>query len=617
MTQRPNSAVSLLSHAVLAVAVVGMLCYAAWSGLNHTPSVPEISAVDIQQWKTLPTAPRDTWEARTLPARLCKVSPQPCYDYYRVKFMPTEGPMAVYMPRFVGSVRVILNGEIIDNYGSVEDPVDVHFVPKLTRLPDFLLQQEQINHLDFVVTNLPSRFHLIMQMYVGPEHAVVQAFRVNDYLSNTLPILSIGVFSVLGLLSLVVFSLGGRGPIFGWFALITLFASMRAYYFVWTELETSYFRDFCYFMGSFGTLVAVLGFARRVVGDVSDRIDVYLLGLAGSFVVMVMLLMSSAPDFWSYIANQALRIVAIPLGLAVVYHLYRYFRRPYQVVKLWSFLLFVAGFLFVLHDAVYSLLGEFVPSQLSSLSPLFVVVAFCLIAGQQFSQALIKEQNYRRQLAQEVSTARTDIAQAYDELSALRERETALSERHRVMREVHDGIGGKLAGTLFIARRKGQEDIATQLEESLLDLRTLIDTLNGDEMQCLATALRSFEQRAIPWLQQHHIVAHFEVSGLEQGLKVPAQWLLNVLRIVQEGVNNVIRHANATELQAHVRVKFDCICIDLTDDGVGFRSGQEGRGVANMRERCLELGGRFSLKGSGKGTILWAELPFPEGMISR
>lgn len=89
-----------------------------------------------------------------------------------------------------------------------------------------------------------------------------------------------------------------------------------------------------------------------------------------------------------------------------------------------------------------------------------------------------------------------------------------------------------------------------------------------------------------------------------------------LMRIFQEALSNVHRHANATSVMVSLDVIADMIELKIVDDGIGIsnrrgaRTGCQGLGLTSMRERVNELGGKLSINGK-QGTVLKASIPFP------
>jgi signal transduction histidine kinase len=108
------------------------------------------------------------------------------------------------------------------------------------------------------------------------------------------------------------------------------------------------------------------------------------------------------------------------------------------------------------------------------------------------------------------------------------------------------------------------------------------------------------------------VKAEFTSQGEQQ--KLPPEWEANLLRIGQEVLTNVLRHAQASEFK--VRLVFDSreIRLDLRDNGCGFnpRRRHEGFGLQGMRERAEGMGGQLTIQSAaGKGTAISIVLPVP------
>ena len=91
--------------------------------------------------------------------------------------------------------------------------------------------------------------------------------------------------------------------------------------------------------------------------------------------------------------------------------------------------------------------------------------------------------------------------------------------------------------------------------------------------------------------------------------------ILQVLRILQEALTNVLKHARATQVTVRTSTATDAegrptVIVDVIDDGTGFVAGNvSGRGLGNMRRRAQELGGSVELSAAQTGSRLRLVLP--------
>jgi signal transduction histidine kinase len=94
---------------------------------------------------------------------------------------------------------------------------------------------------------------------------------------------------------------------------------------------------------------------------------------------------------------------------------------------------------------------------------------------------------------------------------------------------------------------------------------------------------------------------------------LPAAVEVAALRIVDEAITNVVRHANARSMTVTLEIHNGTLSITVADDGVGFDPSRidPGIGLLSMRERARELGGTWSIApgAGGTGTVVHAELP--------
>jgi len=83
-----------------------------------------------------------------------------------------------------------------------------------------------------------------------------------------------------------------------------------------------------------------------------------------------------------------------------------------------------------------------------------------------------------------------------------------------------------------------------------------------------------------------------------------------IYRVVQEALNNCVKHSRATEVRVVIHREPDGLSVSVQDNGVGFDPGSDkGLGLLGMAERVSHLGGRFHIRSQrGQGTILSAYL---------
>jgi signal transduction histidine kinase len=198
--------------------------------------------------------------------------------------------------------------------------------------------------------------------------------------------------------------------------------------------------------------------------------------------------------------------------------------------------------------------------------------------------------------------------------------ESQEAERKRIAYELHDGIGQ----TLVVIKNRALLGIDAGGDPGLLTHLTEISTAAGgaiDEVRKVAYGLRPYQldrlgvTRALQSLVEQTAAASglaltADIDELEGMLTKNDE--VNVYRIVQEAVNNMVRHARARSGRVAVRVGEHEIDIRIEDDGVGFDPAAQaaGLGLAGIAERARILGGGMTVRSSpGQGTAVSVSIP--------
>lgn len=199
-------------------------------------------------------------------------------------------------------------------------------------------------------------------------------------------------------------------------------------------------------------------------------------------------------------------------------------------------------------------------------------------------------------------------------------------ERIRIAHEMHDGIAQVLgyvntkvqAASEYIKRGKTEEattqlrELAVAAREAYTDVREAIV-----DLRTLPTPLRSFgdilEEYVERWKEQTGISTQLTIGT---DLLFPAGVELQLIRIVQESLANVRKHARAASVKIKICRIDDQLQIIILDDGIGFTPGTLTRsefprfGLSTMKERAESIGGTLVIEaGRGTGTAVKVSIP--------
>jgi signal transduction histidine kinase len=204
-------------------------------------------------------------------------------------------------------------------------------------------------------------------------------------------------------------------------------------------------------------------------------------------------------------------------------------------------------------------------------------------------------------------------------------RAAVIAERNRMARDIHDTLAQGFTGVI-VQLEAVEEAMSQGLIAKASECLTRAGALARESLQEARRSVRALrpqtlEEKDLCEALQHLIRkmtlgtgvrAKFDVWG--QPPDLPREWEENLLRIGQEVLTNVLRHAQATHFKACLAFEEGEIRLKLSDDGKGFDPGgrHDGFGLRGMRERVEAMGGRLSLQSAnGQGTTISIILPFP------
>ncbi len=201
------------------------------------------------------------------------------------------------------------------------------------------------------------------------------------------------------------------------------------------------------------------------------------------------------------------------------------------------------------------------------------------------------------------------------------------AERTHMAREIHDELGQQLTGLKmdisWLNKKIVTEDKA--IKEKLKDTISLIDK-TVITVRKIATDLRpsilddlglvaAMEWQSEEFQKRAEITTNFS-SNVSQ-VNIPAELATGLFRIYQECLTNILRHAEATEVNSHLHLKSNKIELIIKDNGKGFImeniEGKKTLGLLGMKERITLLGGLYQINSKpGEGTTILINLPLTE-----
>ncbi|MEX2982398.1 sensor histidine kinase [Streptomyces sp. C36] len=245
------------------------------------------------------------------------------------------------------------------------------------------------------------------------------------------------------------------------------------------------------------------------------------------------------------------------------------------------------------------------------------VAGACVAILTAYGYAALYRESRKRQLLID------DLVRTRDELAAAQREAGRLAERQRLAREIHDTLAQGLSSIVLLARaaetadadaaRARVREIGRTASDNLAEARRFVQELTPPALEDapLPEALRRVTARTLP-------TAAFRLDG--EPCPLPVETEVALLRLTQEALANVARHARADHAAVTLAYLDGQVTLDVYDDGVGFAPGHgpaDGRrtfGLHGMRERIAELGGTLVVESApGEGTAIAATLPTGPG----
>ena len=201
-------------------------------------------------------------------------------------------------------------------------------------------------------------------------------------------------------------------------------------------------------------------------------------------------------------------------------------------------------------------------------------------------------------------------------------------ERKRISSEIHDGIGQMLTALKMRIEMLEEQD---KIDGSMLvDIREMTTTIVKETRRVCSElmpnilddfGLKSATRELCRMVKENTKIEVELHDEIEEGVLTKQQDVV-IYRILQEAINNIMKHAQATHIEIIAEADAENIYIEINDNGIGFKvkideiydgqsSGIHGLGLLNMKERTEMLDGKFNITSTpGKGTTISLKIPY-------
>jgi signal transduction histidine kinase len=542
--------------------------------------------------------------------------------WFRVQFemaRPTmDDPWAVYLPYFYGGGRLFLNGVQLAHILEPSDEVIVRWErPHLVPIPAALLQPGTNQLLIRVVATPVSRGRLPL-LAIGPSAQLLAEHDNRLFWVRTMSQFTVIACLIVGMLGLFI---GWRRPeesLYGLFGAATLLWGVRTLTLVVEVMPASAWHAWrtIYHGATGGFTIIMLLFAMGLAGIRYPRLKwvllaYWLLGPVG------------------YLASNGDEVLIgrywagglLPVGVAIlVISIIAAWRQRTAALTALTLALAVAV-LAGIHDYLIAtaapIIGAVAPQAAAHRVFLLHYAAdiLLLVMGGILSARLVGTlkaiEQLNRTLESRVAERETALSENYERLRRLERQHAAAEERQQILRDLHDGLGSQLFLTLSRAEvgRIEQGEIVQALRECIADMRLTLEAMSPEGNDFLQ-AWSSFRFRWQQSLERSGLAASWEIDAEDRLVELSPHMILQLLRIVQEALTNVLKHAQADKVAIRLRTDERKIGIEVVDNGRGLGDAdtKAGHGLANMRARAQRAGAQLEITDRHPGVRVCLEL---------
>jgi signal transduction histidine kinase len=608
------------------IALLGLLAAVA-ACARHAHERTEATHPSVLTLEQAEAAPSD-WNAAAPPAT--GWVPVKLLDYWNKRWPRHDGvvwyrlhwnqadtgaPVGLLLDYVCMADEVWVNGSLVHRDPNLVEPLSRSWItPQYFLLDEPLLHRGE-NTLLVRASGLAAYQPGLGTVSIGDPEAIRASYQQAMFWRFNIHLFNFAMSTVLGVLFLMFWLLRRRETVFGWYALTTLFGAVYAWNFVasstwplastdaWEGMNAAMFlasaTTFCVFLLRF----CELRWRRTEAALLAATVAALLMALFAPHA------MGLWRNLW-IIPTIALDYVAI---LAFQWHAVR---TPRADLRVMAACLAVPVLVSVIDLLVFFEILPAGNNDLGAVTSPLTLVGMGFAVAWRFSAAMRRVEGFNVELRREVDVATAQLSDTLSREHTLALANTRIGERLNLVRDLHDGFGGSLLGAITTLEQSPPSPETTRtvatLKELRDDLRLVIDTTTHEQGTDLAGLLAPLRHRWSQRLEAAGIDSCWQLDGLDDLRLGPAR-SLDLLRLLQEALTNVLKHSGAHQVDLFMRHEHGNLHAEVRDDGRGFdpaSHGSRGAGLASLLSRATRLGGRLDVRAApGEGTTLRLECP--------
>ena len=591
-------------------------------GNQTSPAPAQLAEINASQSTVLGNVDNTVWQTITLPHDWAEQRFTEQHLWYRIPIpeLLQEETLAVYIPTVIHSAKVFVNDVWV---GGAENKTDI---TRLANRPQYFefssqLLTEDNNFLYLRVSAAIANQGLLSNVFIDTRDKLFpqwQAYHKHRYQLLE----SITIFMVFcGCVLLLFWRARPRDKEYGYFGITLLFWSLFNGYWLLPHapLPLKHWEALHIFSMSATVVFNIITnhhthhFLYIHLKKYLWQVEKYLLTYLMLGLLLFILPSVESVQWWGYKVWLPINLIIGLYGTAYLVLLF------YYVPKFEHF--FIPSFgiiilLFGLHDQLlFNNLWDRTEGIYVQYLTVPLGLLFSLTLMNNFIDSLKTTESLLQNLEQRIKEKEEELINKYEQIKQLEYSQLLVKERERIMRDMHDGIGGQLLGILSSIEGKTDKTltkIKTRVQNSLIDLRIVIDSLDSN-ISDIGVLLGNLRQRIQQQLVDNEITLIWDVQLLPTDKILKPQQSLHLMRIIQEAINNCCKHARTSHVHFYASQSADekNIIISIRDEGIGIinKEPTRGHGMRNMHYRAQQIQAAFDIKSSEKGTEITLILP--------